>query len=228
MRESPRPRNEPAPRVPVMLPAYLRVGHVDGVRFSNIIADSGSCTSLVSLDMLNRLPAGRSRVEYETPVVDIEAVDGRALVFIGSVLLTVTIDGEGFRHEFRVMDGGRVFLLGVDFLRKYAGTMSFQGPKADARRGSILTLQHDSGRIARMDLVTEGGDGIASVSLLALCAAARPVVYTDKGVEVPAFSQVGVWLPVPKEMESEVVLIEPVERKEGVNRRNISDFLMDF
>ena len=74
------------------LPAYIEGLTVYGVSFHHVIADTGSCTSIVSLNVLKEaLKHIPVKVRPDRLQVDVRSVEGNALVFVGRVTLPFMI-----------------------------------------------------------------------------------------------------------------------------------------
>lgn len=90
------------------------------------ISDTGAGPSLVGSLLLSRLPADAAVSRSQTtPTVNSDLVgpDGQPLVSRGSVSLVFTLSGHPFRHDFLVIEGGDLLLLGNDFLARYRATV---------------------------------------------------------------------------------------------------------
>ena len=207
------------------LPAYMDGVSIMGVEFPRAIADTGSCASIVSKEVLDQLPGGHAgMIKQNEARVDVKSVSGEALVFSGTVELEVSIAGYEFVHLFKVMTGGNVLLLGNDFLASHEAVIMIgvrmEGSSRD--KASMMSLKHPSGYRVQCNLVVDNriAGGAAEARRVALCAATRPVVYAEKEVDVPAFSEVIAWLAVPTSLEDEVVMVSPVSSIDsGIDER---------
>ena len=95
-------------------------------RIGMSLSDTGAGPSIVGTSLLANLPGdacvSRTRTE---PTVDDNLVgpDAKPLVTHGTVTLIFTMSGHAFRHEFLVVEGGDLLLLGNDFIGRYRATV---------------------------------------------------------------------------------------------------------
>ena len=103
-------------------PAYVGQVELGGVPVLNVIADSGSCTSIAGHAVLGQYSAGAVRRVHTRTTVDVESVDGSTVVFDGQVEIELSIGHGKFKHVFDVLRGSpTTLLLGNDFLCAYKG-----------------------------------------------------------------------------------------------------------
>ena len=95
-------------------------------RIGMSLGDSGAGPSIIGTQLLSSLPADScvSR-SSSTPAVDENLIgaDGNPLVTHGTVTVVFTMSGHAFRHEFLVIEGGNLLLLGNDFIARYRATI---------------------------------------------------------------------------------------------------------
>ena len=134
------------------LPAYVSQVAIKDTPYPGMIADTGSCTSLMTETELARFEGA---IAFQPPPrnrVEIENVNGEPIVFRGKATLDFTIAGTTFQHEFDVMEGTPVIILGVDFLSKYEGAVMLgQGEEGM----NLLLLQHPTVGPVSTPLVTQ-------------------------------------------------------------------------
>ena len=134
------------------LPAYVSQVTINHVPYPGMIADTGSCTSLMTETELARFEGA---VTFQPPprnCVEIENVNGEPIVFRGKTILEFAIAGTKFRHEFDVIKGTPVIILGVDFLSKYEGAVMLgQGEEGM----NLLLLEHPTVGPVSTPLVTQ-------------------------------------------------------------------------
>ena len=133
------------------LPAYLEEVRICGHDFDHVIADTGSCASIVSDEVLSQIkPAALEIMRFERPQVDVKSVDGSALSFTGTVSLPLEIEGQVFKHTFKIMTGGGILVLGNDFLGAFQGELLIgvaAGKDVDRRVSSLSLLHPDGARV---------------------------------------------------------------------------------
>ena len=83
------------------------------------IGDTGATISLIGTELLERLPAD-AITEYKPPpldnTTDVAGPNGEPLQILGQVSLLITISKVPFRHDFLIVQGGDLLLIGCDFL----------------------------------------------------------------------------------------------------------------
>ena len=110
------------------------------------ISDTGAGPSIIGTQILARLPADAavSRSDDRATVdEEITGANGQPLVSRGTVTLVFTLSGHPFRHDFLVVDGGDLLLLGNDFLSRYQATIR---PFGDDGSGTMQLQVNHKGR----------------------------------------------------------------------------------
>ena len=188
------------------LPAYVSQVAIQNTPYPGMIADTGSCTSLMTETELARFEGA---IAFQPPPrnrVEIENVNGEPIVFRGKATLDFTIAGTTFQHEFDVMEGTPVIILGVDFLSKYEGAVMLgQGEEGM----NLLLLQHPTVGPVSTPLVTQTSQLPIPSARVLRASSARPVVYSAINTRIPAWSEVILNLDAPRSLEGQEVLIQP-------------------
>ena len=90
------------------------------------IGDTGAGPSIIGSAILARLPADAAvsrSSSHATVNEDLVGPDGNPLISRGTVTLVFALSGHPFRHDFLVVEGGDLLLLGNDFLARYRATV---------------------------------------------------------------------------------------------------------
>ena len=109
------------------------------------LGDSGAGPSCIGSALLSQLPkdACVSRTPERAYVKDdLVGPNGQPLISRGSVTIVFTMDGHPFRHDFMVIEGGDLLLLGNDFLGRYRATVT---PVGDDNQGHLRLRVKRSG-----------------------------------------------------------------------------------
>ena len=83
----------------------------------DVLADTGAAPSLITTELLEQLPADcLTARDQEASVAPINGADGTPLRLRGTVVLTFQLHGTACRHQFSVIEGRPLLILGTDFL----------------------------------------------------------------------------------------------------------------
>ena len=90
------------------------------------LGDTGAGVSILAADLLKLLPS--SAVGKIVPTAKhgesgVSTVDGTPLLILGTVELTFHLANRLFRHEFQVVEGGDLLILGNDFIAAHEGSV---------------------------------------------------------------------------------------------------------
>ena len=107
------------------------------------LSDTGAGPSIIGSGLLDAIPrdacVGHQRGSCRVDP-GLAGPDGKPLLTRGTVTLVFTMDGFAFRHDFTVVEGGNLLLLGNDFLARYhAEVTPSETPYGDGRL--ILSVQ---------------------------------------------------------------------------------------
>ena len=82
-----------------------------------VLADTGAAPSIVTTELLERLPRDcRISRDPRAAVGPLNGADGKPLVTLGKVKIDFSLGGQSCQHEFTVVQGKPLVLLGNDFL----------------------------------------------------------------------------------------------------------------
>ena len=187
------------------LPAYVSRVAIHDEPYPWMIADTGSCTSLITEDEVKRFASAVIRHTPSRARINVESVSGETLVFRGKVVLQFSIAEITFEHEFDIIEGTPVIILGVDFLSRYEGAVLLgQGVEG----ANLLLLQHPSQGAVSTSLITQLDDRTPSSTHHLRSAIARPVVYSAVTTQIPAWSEIILNLDTPAALEGQEVLVQ--------------------
>ena len=113
-------------------------------RIDSPLSDTGAGPSCVGSALLAQLPADACVSRSKDPAAmqeDLVGPDGQPLVQLGKATLIFTMAGHPFRHEFLVIEGGNLLLLGNDFLGRYRATVT----PFDGKQGHLKLQVRKSG-----------------------------------------------------------------------------------
>ena len=101
-------------------PLRFRVD-VAACRVPSSLSDTGAGPSCIGSAVLAKLPkdAAVSRSHVDRADGGLVGADGKPLLTRGTVDIVFTLGGHAFRHQFTVVEGGDLLLLGNDFLALY-------------------------------------------------------------------------------------------------------------
>ena len=127
IREKSRTRHSPAEQFRVNSAAIVQ----------NSLSDSGAAPSVVTTDLLSELPADACiRRNLDSLSEAVNGPDGRPLTTRGTVTIIFAINGRVFEHEFLVVEGAPLLILGNDFHVAHAARITFP----DGQREGTLEL----------------------------------------------------------------------------------------
>ena len=92
------------------LPAYVSQVAVNHVPYPGMIADTGSCTSLLTETEIGRFADAITTLTPSHNRIEIENVNGESIIFRGKATLKFDIAGATFQHEFDIMEGTPVVI----------------------------------------------------------------------------------------------------------------------
>ena len=115
----------------------------------NALADTGAGPSIISQGILDRLPSNAAIQRMKGPTKSVEVVDvqGGQLLLTHMVRITFLLNGLGYEHAFRVLEGGDLVILGNDFLRSHGAIISLgddcrlQLPHCNLPKGKLHTVK---------------------------------------------------------------------------------------
>jgi hypothetical protein len=129
------------------------------------LADTDAGPSVVTQSLLDLLPedACISRSDTEHPPFPVRGPDGSPLITRGHVHLSFSVSEIPFRHQFLVIEGHPMLLLGNDFLAAHAAVISLN---QSSEHGTIaLSSLSSSSKPIQFDVSTSPrSDGLQTVA----------------------------------------------------------------
>ena len=89
------------------------------------IADSGAGPSVIGNNLMHALPPDavvnhNPRAPRMGPVI---GPSGERLLMLGTVTIVFAVEGRPYTHNFQVVEGGDLFILGNDFLAEHGANV---------------------------------------------------------------------------------------------------------
>lgn len=114
------------------------------VAINRVLADTGAGPSIITTEFLAQLPnsvvLGRSQESYATPI---HGADGAPLAQHGTAILSFLLGDTPCKHNFTVVEGAPLLLLGTDFLDPRSATIAMN---VDGEGSGRLTLTSSTKR----------------------------------------------------------------------------------
>ena len=109
------------------------------------LGDTGAGPSLIAASLAEKLPKNavkrtpsRSHIKH-----GVSGADGKPLVILGTLSLVFHIGGRLYEHEFTVVEGGDLLILGNDFIAAHRGSIN---PRIQGDEPGFLELDHEVSR----------------------------------------------------------------------------------